>query len=192
MRKLLAALALCAAPAASAQTIFEGRYGFGPEYRFVDLTHTFKSGPYLEALYIGVPGQNELYLGAGFQLRPATGVTLTPAVYAVIGKENDQRGVALGGLLSVDRGGFKVLAFAGHFFRGSGDVADYTFVDALDLTRQVQKWELGVSTGLFETGGEASWLVGPTVKRNDSRGAWAFSARFGDDEEYRLLRVLVF
>jgi len=30
------------------------------------------------------------------------------------------------------------------------------------------------------------------VKRNDRLGTWAFSARFGDDTEYRLIRILVF
>jgi hypothetical protein len=185
------ALLLCAVPAA-AQTVFEGRYGFETEYRFVSLSHTFEAGPYLEALYVGVPGQNELYLGAGYQLRPTQGVALTPVVYGVFGKENDQAGVTLGGLLSVDRGGFKVLAFAGHFFRVEGEVDDYTFVDALDLTRALGRWELGVSTGMFATGGDSSWIVGPTVKRNDSRGAWAAAARFGDDTEYRVLRVFVF
>ncbi len=192
MRHALLAASLLVAGPAAAQTIFEGRYGFETEYRFVDLSHTFKAGAYLEALYVGIPGQNELYLGAGFQLRPTPGVSLTPVLYAVLGNENDQRGVTLGGLLSVDRGGFKVLAFAGHFFRIDGDVSDYTFIDALDLTRALGKWELGVSTGLFETGGDATWLVGPTLKRNDSRGAWAAAARFGDDTEYRVLRVFVF
>jgi hypothetical protein len=192
MRAALAGLVLCTASLASAQTVFEGRYGFGTEYRFVDLAHTFASGPYLEALYTGVPGQNEFYLGAGFQLRPARGVALTPVVYAVLGRENDQRGVTLGGLVSVERGGWKALAFAGRFFRTSGGVGDYAFVDALDFTRVLDAWELGASLGVFETGGDAAWLLGPTVKRNDSRGAWALSARSGDDTELRLIRVLVF
>src|SRR5262245_20634901 len=116
----LGGLLLLVAANASGQTVFEGRYGFETEYRFVDLTHTFARGPYLEALYTGVPGQNELYLGAGFQLRPTRGFTITPAIYAVFGKENDQQGVAVGGLVSVDRSGWKVLAFAGHFFHTSG------------------------------------------------------------------------
>lgn len=192
MRHALAAASLLLAVPASAQTVFEGRYGFETEYRFVDLSHTFKSGPYLEALYLGVPGQNELYLGAGFQLRPAKGFTLTPAVYAVFGEENDEQGVALGGLLSVDRSGWRVLAFAGHFFRTSGDVDDYTFVDAFDLTHTLGAWEAGASTGVFETGGDAAWLVGPTLKRNDRLGSFVFSARFGDDSEYRVIRILVF
>ena len=119
-------------------------------------------------------------------------MTFTPLFYGGFGHENDQKGVALGGSLSVDRGGFKVLAFGGHFFRGSGEVQDYTFLDALDVTRSFGAWEAGVSTGVFATQGDATWLVGPTVKRNDRLGNWAFSARFGDDEEYRLLRVLVF
>jgi hypothetical protein len=188
----LATPLLLVAASASGQTVFEGRYGFETEYRFVDLTHTFARGLYLEALYIGVPGQNELYLGAGFQLRPAKGFTLTPALYAVFGKENDQQGVAIGGLVSVDRSGWKALAFAGHFFRTSGEVADYTFVDALDLTRAIGAWEAGASIGLFETEGDATWLVGPTLKRNDRLGSWAFAARFGDATEYRVLRILVF
>lgn len=174
----LASSLLLVAASVSGQTVFEGRYGFGTEYRFVDLSHTFRSGPYLEGLYLGVPGQNELYLGAGFQFRPANGFTLTPAAYAVFGKENDEQGVAVGGLLSVDRAGFKVLAFAGHFFRTSGEVDDYTFVDALDLTRAFGPWEVGASTGVFASGGDATWLVGPTLKRNDRLGSWAFSARF--------------
>jgi hypothetical protein len=189
---LLAAPLLLVAASATGQTLFEGRYGLETEYRFVDLTHTFARGPYLEALYIGVPGQNELYLGAGFQLRPAKGFTVTPAVYAVFGNENDQKGLALGGLVSVDRSGWKALAFAGHFFRTSGDVEDYTFIDALDLTRAFGAFEAGASIGLFETAGDATWLVGPTVKRNDRLGTWAFSARFGDATEYRLTRILVF
>lgn len=192
MRHALAAASLLLAFPAAAQTVFEGRYGFETEYRFVDLSYTFKSGPYLEALYLGVPGQNELYLGAGFQFRPAAGVTFTPILYAVLGKENDERGVCFGGLLSVDRSGWKLLGFAGHFIPSRGDVDDYTFVDALDLTRAIGKWEAGASVGLFATGGDATWLVGPTLKHNDRLGAWAFSARFSDDTEYRVIRVLVF
>jgi hypothetical protein len=187
----LAALLAATLPA-GAQTVFEGRYGFETEYRFVDLSHTFAAGPYLEALYLGVPGQNELYLGVGYQIRPTQGVAFTPVLYGVFGKENDQAGMAFGGLLSVDRAGWKLLAFAGHFFRLEGEVEDYSFIDSLDLTRAIGRWELGVSTGMFATGGDASWLLGPTVKRNDSKGAWAAAARFGDDTEYRVLRVFVF
>lgn len=175
----------------SAQTVVELRAST-TRYRFFDVSHTFKNRIVLDGLYTGVPGMNELYLGAGYQLRPAAGIAVSPIAYAVFGKENDEQGLCLGALLSTDRGGWKVAGFAGHFFRTSGQVDDYTFVDALDLTRALGRWEAGASVGLFATGGDATWLVGPTVKRNDGRGAWALSARFGDDTEFRFIRVLVF
>jgi hypothetical protein len=190
----LAAAALAAATLAaplSAQTVVELRAST-TKYRFLDVAHTFANHVVLDALYLGVPGMNELYLGAGYQLRPAAGVSVAPILYAVLGKENHERGACLGALLSVDRGGWKVLGFVGHFFRMGGGVSDYTFVDALDLTRVSGRWELGASAGAYETRGDMTWLVGPTVKRNDRRGAWAASARFGSDTELRLIRILSF
>ena len=175
----------------SAQTVVELR-GSTTRYRFADLSHTFANRIVLDALYLGVPGMNELYLGAGYQLRPANGISLAPLLYFVGGKENDERGACLAASLSVDRAGWKVLGFAGHFFRTSGRVSDYTFLDALDLTRALGRWELGASAGAYHTNGDLTALAGPTVKRNDKRGSWALSARFGSDTELRLLRVLSF
>jgi hypothetical protein len=186
----VAAAALLAAPL-SAQTVVELRAST-TEYRYLDVSHTFANRVVLDALYLGVPGMNELYLGAGYQLRPAAGISVAPIAYLVLGKENEERGACLGALLSVDRGGWKAVGFAGHFFRTGGEVADYTFVDALDLTRASGRWEFGASAGLYDTRGDLTWLVGPTVKRNDRRGAWAASARFGNDTEVRLLRILTF
>ncbi|PYQ07389.1 MAG: hypothetical protein DMF82_03920 [Acidobacteria bacterium] len=160
------------APAA-AQTVVELRAST-TKYRFLDLSHAFANRVVLDALYLGVPGMNELYLGAGYQLRPATGISVAPLLYVVGGKEND------------------VLGFAGHFFRTSGRVSDYRFVDALDLTRALGRWELGASAGAYHTSGDLTALAGPTVKRNDQRGSWAVSARFGSDTELRLLRILTF
>ena len=187
----LASLLLLVAPA-QAQTAFEGRYGFNTEYRFVDLSHTFKGGLVLDALYTGVPGTNELYLGVGQQWKPTVGVIVSPMAYAVFGKENDEAGVTLGALLAIDRGGFRSVGFLGHFIRIEGDVPDYDFADALDVTRVIGRAELGVSTGFFHSQGDWSWLVGPTLKWNDAHGNWAASARFGDDTEIRVLRVFVF
>lgn len=192
MKTALAALTLVlVASPAPAQTVLEGRYGAGPEYRFFDVSHTFRNHIVLDALYTGVPGANEFLLGAGYQLR-GRGFWVAPVVYRVFGKENDERGVTLGALLSLDAGGFKGAGFVGHFFRTSGGVDDYDYADALDLTRAVRAWELGVSTGFFHQGGAWTWLVGPTLKRNDARGTWALSARWGDDTEVRVLRVFVF
>jgi hypothetical protein len=186
------ALALAALPGpAAAQTVVELRAST-TKYRFADLTHTFANRVLLDALYLGVPGMNELYLGAGYQLRPATGISIAPLLYFVGGKENAERGACLAASLSLDRAGWKVLGFGGHFFRASGGVSDYTFVDALDLTRTTGRWELGASAGAYHTGGDLTVVAGPTVKRNDGRGSWAASARFGSDTEVRLIRVLSF
>ena len=188
----LAALAALVPTLASGQTVLEARFGALTEYRFVDLSHTFAKGPVLDLLYTGVPGANEFYFGAGWQLR-GKGVTFTPIVYGVVGKENDERGITLGALWTFDRGGFKSVGFAGRFFRTSGGVDDYDFADAIDVTRVIGRFELGLSTGFFHPkGGAWAWLVGPTVKLNDKRGNWALSLRGGDDEEIRFLRVLVF
>lgn len=189
---LLAVLLLALAAPGGAQTVLEARYGFKTEYRFIDLTHIFANGVMLDALYTGVPGVNEFYAGVGYQLKPTAGLIVTPVLYGVAGKEAGERGLALGALLSLDRGGFKGAGFVGHFFRLDGDVASYDFADTLDLTRALGKGEIGVSTGLFHQSGEWAWLVGPTLKWNDAKGTWAVSARFGDDSEIRLLRVFVF
>jgi hypothetical protein len=187
------AFAILASPSpALAQTLVEARFGAHTDYRFFDVSHAFANGLQLDGLYTGVPGLNELYLGAGYQIRPVRGLTLTPMLYAVAGKELDERGVTLGALLYLDRDGWKGAGFAGHFARTSGDNPDYDFADALDLTRAIGKWEAGMSAGFFHQSGEWSWLVGPTAKRNDARGQWAAAVRFGDDTELRVLRILTF
>jgi len=70
-------------------------------------------------------------LASAARLAPAQ----TELLYGVFG--NDGRGVTLGGLFSLERGEWRVLAFMGHFFRTGGRAADYTFVDSLDLTRAI-------------------------------------------------------
>ena len=188
-------LALLVAPAPlSAQTVVELR-GADTEYRFVDLNHTFKSGLFLDLLYLGSETSDELYAGAGWSFKPATGVTLTPIVYGVAGKEADQLGIALCGSVFVDRGGWRVLGFGGQFLATSGDVPDYTFLDSLDLTRVIAKrWELGVSGGFLKFDGDSSWneLVGGTLKFNDKLGATAIAVRGGYTTEVRLIRTFVF
>jgi hypothetical protein len=187
------ALWACSAPL-DAQTVVELR-GATTEYRFVDLNHTFKKGVLLDLLYLGSETSNELYAGAGWSWKPAPGVTLTPIVYGVAGKEADELGIALCGSIFIDRGGWRVLGFGGQFLRTSGDVPDYTFLDSLDVTRVFAgKWELGVSAGFLHFGGESSWneLLGGTLKFNDKRGATAIAVRGGYTTELRLIRTLVF
>jgi hypothetical protein len=188
----VAALALLGpASTASGQTVVELR-GSSTRYRFVDLNHTFGNKLLLDLLYIGVPGMNELYVGAGYAWSPSRSFSLTPILYGVVGKGNRERGVVLSALLTGQAGRFKVLGFGGRFFRTSGDVPSYDFVDSLDLTAALGAWEAGASLGLFHQEGASSILVGPTLKRNDSRGAWGLSLRGGDDTEVRLIRVITF
>ncbi len=175
-----------------AQTVVELR-GATTEYRFVDLNRTFKSGLFLDLLYLGAKGSNELYAGAGWSWKPAQGVTLTPIFYGVAAKENHERGIALCGSVFVDRGGWRVLGFGGRFLRISGDVPAYTFLDSLDVTRVLAgKWELGASAGFLRIGEDWNELVGGTLKLNDKRGATAVAVRGGYTNELRVIRTFVF
>jgi hypothetical protein len=192
MRLCTAALLGLLPAAAHAQSLLELR-GATTEYRFVDLNHTFRSGLFLDLVYIGAPGSNELYAGGGWSFRPAPGVTLTPIVYAVGAAENDERGVALAGSVFIDRGGWRVLGFGGRFWRLSGDVPDYEFLDSLDVTRVIAKrWELGVSAGFLHLGEDWNGLIGGTVKLNDRLGTTALAVRGGYRGEARLIRTLTF
>lgn len=160
------------------------------EYRFLDLSHTRASGLVLDAVYVDVPGLNQLFVGAGYEFEPAERLSLIPMLYAVSG--SDTHGVAVGGLVSLQHGGWQVLGFVGHFFQTGGEVSDYTFVDSLDLTRMIGRWEVGGSVDAYETEGEVAWRAGPTLKRNDTWGAWGMSALFGDEREFRLIRAVTF
>jgi len=188
---VLLAFAAVLTASAEAQTVLEAR-GATTHYRFFDVSHAFKSGLLLDALYTGVPGMDELYLGLGYGWKPAKGVTLTPIAYSVTGFQNHERGITLGALLALDRSGFRSVGFLGQFIRIDGDVPSYAFADSLDLTRVVREWELGASLGFFRQSGTGTWQLGPTLKRNDGHGLWALAWRFGSDQELRLIRVLTF
>jgi hypothetical protein len=78
---LVASLVACCATAspgyAVAQTTMEAR-GSNSQYRFVDVSHAFKNNVVFDALYIGVPESNEVFVGAGYQLKPAKWLTISP------------------------------------------------------------------------------------------------------------------
>jgi len=133
---------LLAVPAA-AQTVVELRAST-TKYRYVDVAHTFASGAVVDLLYLGAPGADELYVGAGYQWKAATSLTLTPILYAVAGKQAGECGIVPGALVS------------------------------------------------FDKAGEWNPLVGPVVKRNDARGSWAVSLRWGYRTDARLVRIITF
>ena len=160
-------------------------------YRYLEYSRVFPHGLVLDALYLGVPGQNELYVGGGYQLE-ATSLTVTPLVYGVVGKENGERGVALGVFVLGTVREWSVYSFLGYFEPLAGAVPRYLFLDSLDVSRKLGRWELGVSTGVFHAGGDWSVLAGPVIIRGDQRGAWRVSLRGGSTVEIRLARTLAF
>lgn len=161
-------------------------------YRYTEFTHTFPEKIVIDLLYLGVPGQNELYAGVGYQLKPNKALTITPLLYGVIGKENNERGIAPGVFVSASKRGWNINAFLGHFEPLEGNVPRYTFLDSLDVTKKRKKVELGVSTGFYHIAGNWNPLFGPLIVKNDERGSWRLSLRGGSALEVRLTRTLNF
>ncbi len=175
----------------AAQNVVEIRIA-DTKYRYADWDYSFSNGAVIDLFYVGVPGSNEFNLGGGYAIKRGAFV-VSPLAYLVIGKEGGQRGVKLAVHVSVDRAGWKVLGFLGDYIPASGDVDSYQVLDTLDITRSLGKrWEAGLQSGFFRTGGTWSPQVGPLVKLNDRHGAWAASYRFGPENELRVGRVLTF
>jgi hypothetical protein len=179
------------APVAAAQHMLEVR-GADTKYRYVDWNFSFSNGAVVDVFYVGVPGSNELNVGGGYAIKRGA-LVVTPLAYLVVGKEGGQRGVKLAVLVTFDKAGWKVVSFLGDYIQAAGDVEPYQVLDTLDITRVVGKrWEAGLQSGFFRTGGTWSPQVGPLLKLNDSHGAWAASYRFGPQNEFRVGRVLTF
>lgn len=182
---------LCLPPRAAGQYLVEVR-GADTKYRYVDWNYTWGPGVVVDVFYVGVPGSNELNAGGGYAIRRGH-LGLIPLVYAVIGKEDSQRGVKVALLATYEQGGWKLLSFIGHYIQASGAVGSYQVLDTLDVTRTMgTRWEAGVQSGFFHAGGTWNPQVGPLVKFNDRFGAWAVSYRFGPQPEFRAGRVLTF
>ena len=176
---------------AAAQNMFEVR-GADSKYRYVDWNYTFHSSAVVDLFYIGVPGSNEFNLGGGYGIK-AGKLTLTPLLYAVLGKEGGQRGLKIALLVTLDKDGWKLNSFLAHYAPVSGEVSQYQVLDTLDFSRVLGKrWELGVSTGFFHSGGTWNPQTGPMVKLNDRLGSWAASYRFGPQKEFRFGRIFIF
>jgi hypothetical protein len=167
--------------------------GADTKYRYFDWNYTFANSAVVDAFYVGVPGSNEFNLGGGYGFKPKPSLTLTPLAYAVIGKEEGQRGIKLSLLLALDKEGWRVNGFVGHYVPISGDVARYQVLDTLDASRLIDKrWEIGVSSGFYHADRKWNPQVGPLVKWNDRLGSWNLSYRFGPQRELRVSRVLLF
>jgi hypothetical protein len=175
----------------AAQVVAEVRVA-DTKYRFVDVSFTRKDGVAFDVFYVGVPGSNELNAGGGYAFK-RNALTLTPLVYAVVGKEGGQRGIKTALLTTYEKAGWKFGSFIAAFVRTSGSTDSYQVLDTADLTRSfATRWELGLQTGFFHAGGSWNTQIGPLLKLNDARGAWAVSYRFGSEKEFRVGRVFVF
>lgn len=194
-RLLVTSLVACCATAypgyAVAQTTMEAR-GSNSNYRFVDVSHAFNNNVVFDALYIGVPGSNEVFVGGGYQFKPAKWLTISPLLYGGIARENHERGVKIAVLAIVDTGSWRSAAYVAQFAPVAGEAKRYFLCDSLDVMRVVKSWEVGASLGIFAQDNANSWKLGPMLKHNDKRGAWAVSARGGTDFELRINRVFVF
>src|SRR5512134_1518042 len=88
---IAAATALCASTRTASAQDAPANYvelraavnGDGDLYRYAEYTRFLSNGIVLDSVYIGVPGQNELYLGAGYGFRLSPTLTLTPLLYGV-------------------------------------------------------------------------------------------------------------
>lgn len=176
---------------ALAQHYFEAR-GANTKYRYFDWNYTFSNSAIVDLFYVGVPGSNEFNLGGGYGLKPKPSLTIAPLAYAVIGKEGGQRGVKIAVLVTMDKGGWRLNGFVGHFAPISGDVAHYQVLDTLDVSRLfLNRWEIGISNGFFHADRKWNPQIGPLVKLNDRLGSWNLSYRFGPQRELRVSRVVL-
>jgi hypothetical protein len=202
LRVILAGMAVCGGAAGAWAQAPPPNYielrgavnGDGDFYRYAEYTRFFANGLTLDSVYIGVPGQNELYLGAGYGFKVSPTLTVTPLGYGVIGLdgETDEFGLALGLFVVGTAGQWGIYAFTGYFEPIDGTVPRYFFVDSLDVSRKLGRWELGVSTGHYVISGDWTALVGGVVVHNDAHGAWRLLVRGGSAFEARLVRTVAF
>ncbi len=190
-------LALCTlaflgcAAVARAQHYIELR-GADTKYRFVDWNYTFPNAALVDVFYVGVPGNNEINVGGGYGFRVRPWLTLAPLLYATLAKEDGERGIKTALLFTLDKDGWKLNSFLAHFAPLSGAVGRYQVLDTLDFSRTLgRRWELGISNGLFHSGGKWNPQSGPLLKRSDRLGSWAVSYRFGPQREFRVARTFV-
>lgn len=176
---------------ALAQNAVEVR-GADSKYRYADWTFPVHKSFMLDLFYVGVPGSNEFNLGGGYGFKPTKSLTIAPLAYAVLGKEDSQRGVKVALLVVLEKAEWKANVFLAHFAPVHGTVSRYQVLDTGDVTRTIHgRWEAGVSAGFFHADTKWNPQVGPLVKLNDHLGAWGLSYRFGPQRELRVTRVVV-
>jgi hypothetical protein len=185
------ACVLCHQSNAVAQNLVEVRVAH-TKYRYVDWNYTFGNAAVFDVFYVGAPGSDEFNLGGGYAFKRGH-LVLTPLLYVVFGQEGSQRGAKVALLGTFEKDGWNLLSFFGHYAPAAGAVRSYQVLDTLDFTRTIgTRLEAGIQAGFFRADGVWNPQVGPLLKLNDHLGAWAASYRFGDQNEFRVGRVLTF
>ena len=94
-------------------------------------------------------------------------------------------------LAVVDTGAWRSAAYVAQFAPVAGEAKRYFLCDSLDAMRVVSlgRWSI---PGVFAQEHANSWKLGPTLKHNDKRGAWAVSLRGGRISSSESIWVFVF
>lgn len=146
---LLAALPRAARAEAEGDTEIEMRVA-STEYRFIDLSRSFDSGVVLNVVYTGEPGLDEGLLGLGFDLSSSDHASVIPIVYAVAGRQYGERGATLGMLVYLEGRASRFQCFLGHYFPKRGEIEAYSFVDTLEWTGVIRRFEMGLSAAAYQ------------------------------------------
>lgn len=170
-----------------------GTNGQGLSYRTVDYNYTSKNGWVFDAMYYGLPGSNEGYFGAGKQIKLGEKTTVTPLLYAVIAKENGEKGVGVGLMLNSQIKRISIVGTACHVVPFAGTIKPFTYLDTLDGSVSLNKRvEVGGSFGFFHANGGWSPKTGPVVKLKDKLGTTNFYVFVGPNSEFRVTRSFSF
>ena len=160
------------------------------KYRYADFAYTFNNRMMLEVFYFGIPGANDLNVGAGYLVKPSSRISLTPALYAVKTKEGEA-GLKLGLTFSASNKNWKLNSFVAKHWSVK-NFSSYSFADPIELTKVIDRLEFGVSAGFTHLDHQWNPLIGPVVKFNDKVGNWSLSVRGGSARELRFGRTFNF
>lgn len=165
--------------------------GRGVSYRVATFDQAFGKD-HLQAMYYGFPGDNEAWIGYGRDFSLSNNNTVSPYAWMVIGKENREKGIGLGGTISGKRQRVDYTATYYNFVPIAGTVKAYSYLDSAEAAYSFNsKLEAGISGAYFRTSGVWDPLVGPMVRWNDRYGSTEFTFRVGpSDHEYRISRTL--
>jgi len=177
-----------------------GTSGHGLSYGFAQYSKRFGQNDrwVWDNFLIHTPGQEEFLTGLGYDFKVKSekhhiDLIVTPTLYGVVGRNENEAGLAIGGTIVGPVKRVNVSAFIAHFVRLRGSVPDYTFGDSIDATTAISKnWEAGGSLGFFCQSGSCGKLAGPMVKRSDGHGSWGAMFRVGSDKEFQFRRTFIF